>query len=124
MVRGLDDWHLMLAPAALRLCPTQGDGVHWSRWVAAGVLGPKEQGTGPGLSPTPTHCHTLPKQWSRALCRGIKLNVCLRAVRANKILAQPCLSFGFARRVVCVCACVCAVSLCTCRAFLLVASRP
>ena len=39
-------------------------------------------------------------------------------------LAQPCLSFGFARRVVCVCACVCAVSLCTCRAFLLVASRP
>ena len=40
------------------------------------------------------------------------------------ILAQPCLSSGFARRVVCVCACVCAVSLCTCRAFLLVASRP
>ena len=43
---------------------------------------------------------------------------------AQTILAQPCLSFGFARRVVCVCACVCAVSLCTCRAFLLVASRP
>ena len=41
-----------------------------------------------------------------------------------RVLAQPCLSFGFARRVVCVCACVCAVSLCTCRAFLLVASRP
>ena len=41
-----------------------------------------------------------------------------------RFLAQPCLSFGFARRVVCVCACVCAVSLCTCRAFLLVASRP
>ena len=44
--------------------------------------------------------------------------------RAAMLLAQPCLSFGFARRVVCVCACVCAVSLCTCRAFLLVASRP
>ena len=42
----------------------------------------------------------------------------------HQFLAQPCLSFGFARRVVCVCACVCAVSLCTCRAFLLVASRP
>ena len=40
------------------------------------------------------------------------------------LLAQPCLSSGFARRVVCVCACVCAVSLCTCRAFLLVTSRP
>ena len=47
-----------------------------------------------------------------------------RPVGRARVLAQPCLSFGFARRVVCVCACVCAVSLCTCRAFLLVASRP
>ena len=45
-------------------------------------------------------------------------------IHGGEFLAQPCLSFGFARRVVCVCACVCAVSLCTCRAFLLVASRP
>ena len=50
--------------------------------------------------------------------------VCVFACGFSKILAQPCLSFGFARRVVCVCACVCAVSLCTCRAFLLVASSP
>ena len=50
--------------------------------------------------------------------------VCVFACGFSKILAQPCLSSGFARRVVCVCACVCAVSLCTCRAFLLVASSP
>ena len=48
MVLGLDGSHLPLAPATLRLCPTQGDCVHWLRRVAAGVLGPKEQGTGPG----------------------------------------------------------------------------
>ena len=54
----------------------------------------------------------------------LKLEKCEFMQETMQFLAQPCLSFGFARRVVCVCACVCAVSLCTCRAFLLVASRP
>ena len=38
---GLDDWHLTLALATLRLrlCRTQGDGVHWSRCPVAARLG-------------------------------------------------------------------------------------
>ena len=63
---------------------------------------------------------------TRCSTRDVRVlpHVCVFASGFSKILAQPCLSSGFARRVVCVCACVCAVSLCTCRAFFACYQQP